>query len=66
MHILYMQHTLVERFPLVQSAHERLVVVRGALNSPDVSAGWMTGLRMDHKQTHTHTFIFHRDKESSR
>lgn len=41
----YMKPTLIERFPLVQSAHERLIVVGKTLNSSDVSAGWRTGLR---------------------
>lgn len=54
------QPTLIERFPLVQSAHERLVVVRRTLNSPDVFAGWRTGLKMD--QTHTHKSFCHCSK----
>lgn len=51
------EHTLVKRFPLVQSAHERLVVVRRTLNSSNGTAGRMTGLKSAHKdiKTHTHT-----------
>lgn len=37
--------TFIERFPLIQSAHEGLAVVGKTLNSPDVSAGWRTDLR---------------------
>lgn len=48
------QPTITERLPLVQSPHERLLVVWWTLSCPYVSVGRRTGLRMDHTHKHTH------------
>lgn len=48
------QPTITERLPVVQSPHERLLVVWWTLSCPYVSVGRRTGLRMDRTHKHTH------------
>lgn len=55
--IQHIQLTLIKRFPLIKPAHERLVVVRGTLDSSYMSAGWRTGLRTDRRNTISYIYV---------